>query len=236
MIYRAKNYSHLIGVEGFSEKLLENHLSLYEGYIKNANRLLEHLERYLENGEMERPEFSEIKRRLSFELNGIKLHEYYFDNMVKSDTELDKQSKFYKKVTHEFGSYEKWRMSFFGVASMRGVGWAVVIYEPLSDLLMNTWVDQHHIGHVMGSAPILVLDLWEHAILLDYGSNRAAYVDAFFRVINWPVVVSRFEEASVTFRSESDLIHTRAKKENGNANEKTFTRSRNKRAATIRAH
>lgn len=201
MNYRAKSYGHLIGLEGFSDQLLKNHFGLYEGYVKNANRLLQLLEECLAKGSIETPEFSELNRRLSFELNGIKLHEYYFDNMIKSGTQLNKQSEFYRKITDDFGSYEKWHKSFLGVAKMRGVGWAVVIYEPLSNLLMNTWVGEHHIGHVAGSIPILVLDLWEHAMLLDYGSNRAAYIDAFFKVIHWEIVASRFNESSVLFQS-----------------------------------
>ncbi|MBI4372287.1 MAG: superoxide dismutase [Candidatus Omnitrophica bacterium] len=195
MVYQAKDYSKLMGMEGFSKKLLENHFKLYEGYVKNANKCLKRLDQLLNEGETENIEFSEIKRRLSFELNGIKLHEYYFENMVKDGVEIDKRSGFYKKLVEEFGSYEKWRKSFTGVAQMRGVGWAVAIYDPSADLIFNTWVEEHHIGHVVGCFPILVLDLWEHAMLLDYGSDRPSYIDAFFKVIDWSCVAQRFESA-----------------------------------------
>lgn len=196
MSYRANDYTKLLGMRGFSHGLLKNHFTLYEGYVKNANKLLETLTQLLEEDRMDGPEFSEIKRRLSFELNGIKLHEHYFENMGKdADDEPGRENWFLKKVTYEFGSYQNWKKSFRAVALMRGVGWAVAIYDAQSGLVINTWIDQHHIGHVAGTAPLLVLDLWEHAMLLDYGSNREKYIDAFFNVIDWNVVSHRFEKA-----------------------------------------
>lgn len=199
MIYNANDYTALLGVKGFSNKLLKNHFALYAGYVKNANRLLETLAGFAEEGRAAAAQFSEIKRRLSFELNGIKLHEYYFENMIKeAEGGLDKENLFYQKVTQEFGSYHNWEQNFRAVASVRGVGWAIAIYDVQSGLVINTWVDEHHIGHVAGTTPILVLDLWEHAMLLDYGSDREKYIDAFFNVVNWPVVAHRFEKVSET--------------------------------------
>jgi len=196
MVYEANDYHGLIGLKGFSKELLENHFALYEGYVKNANKLMELLTGLLEEGTASAVQFSELNRRLSFELNGIKLHEYYFENMHKDSAgDLDKESWFYQKTVHEFGSYQDWLKSFKAVASMRGVGWAITIYDARSGLLINTWVDDHHIGHVAGTEPLLVLDLWEHALLLDYGSDRGKYIEAFLKVVDWNVVTRRFEEA-----------------------------------------
>lgn len=195
MIYKANDYTPLLGLKGFSKELLKNHFTLYEGYVKNANRLLHTLTGLLEEGKAAEPPFTEMKRRLSFELNGIKLHEYYFGNMSK-DThgEPGKESWFYRKIVQEFGSYQKWLKSFRSVASTRGVGWAIAVYDAQADLVINTWVDEHHIGHVAGTTPLLILDLWEHAMLLDYGSDREKYVDAFFEVVDWTAVSNRFEK------------------------------------------
>lgn len=196
MIYKTKDYTSLLGLKGFSRELLKNHFALYEGYVKNANKQLETLGSLLKEGKTETLPFAEIKRRLAFELNGIKLHEYYFENMGKGDPgELDEKSTFYRKLRQEFGSYQSWEKSFRAVASMRGVGWAVAIYDARAGIVMNTWISEHHIGHVAGTAPLLVLDLWEHAMLLDYGSDRQKYIDAFFNVIHWPAVCARFEDA-----------------------------------------
>ena len=196
MIYKAKNYRHLLGIEGFSHKLLKNHFELYEGYIKNSNKLLIHLDELFRNGQTDTIEFSEIKRRLAFELNGIKLHEYYFENMKKdTNKQEDKDSSLFEKIKDEFGSYQDWKKSFQATVSLRGVGWAMVIYDPAVDRIWNTWVTEHHIGHIAGTTPLLVLDLWEHAMLLDYGSDRALYLEAFFNVIDWSVIQERYEKA-----------------------------------------
>lgn len=195
MTYQAKDYHHLIGLKGFSEKLLKNHFSLYEGYVKTANLLIGHLERLVSEGAAETPEFSGIQRRLSFELNGIKLHEYYFENMIRGGNAIDTHSAIYKKLTETFGSYEKWHQNFVNVAETRGIGWAMVIYDPATEFVFNIWIESHHVGHVAGCIPLLVLDLWEHALLLDYGSNRATYLDAFFETIHWSRVSQRFEAA-----------------------------------------
>ncbi len=197
MIYKANDYTSLLGLKGFSKELLKNHFALYEGYVKNANQLLASLTGLLEEGKTSEPAFVEMKRRLSFELNGMKLHEDYFGNMSKDavECEPDNENWFHGKVSQEFGSYQKWQKSFRSVASTRGVGWAIAVYDVRADLVINTWVDEHHIGHITGTTPLLVLDLWEHAMLLDYGSDREKYIDAFFNVINWTVVSNRFEKA-----------------------------------------
>ena len=194
MNYKAKDYSSLLGLKGFSDELLKNHFALYAGYVKNANQLMATLSTLSERGKTAEFEFTELKRRLPFEINGIKLHEDYFENMSKDATgEPETESEFYRKVTREFGSYQAWEKSFRAVASMRGIGWAVTVYDPAADFVINTWVEEHHIGHMAGTAPLLVLDLWEHAMLLDYGSNRKDYIDAFFHVVDWPIVSKRFE-------------------------------------------
>ena len=156
MIYKANHYESLLGMEGFSEKLLKNHFSLYEGYVKNANKILEILAGLAEEEKPSAPAFSEMKRRLSFELNGIYLHERYFENMIKESLGgLDKESLFYKHMAQVFGSYGNWEKDFRSVASIRGVGWAVTLYDPNSGSVMNTWVDEHHLGHVAGAFPII---------------------------------------------------------------------------------
>ncbi len=197
MFYKANDYSLLLGIKGFSRTLLENHFALYEGYIKNSNKLLETLAQLLEEGNTATLQFSEIERRLAFELNGIHLHEMYFENMSKAvNGEPSKETYFYKKVVSQFGSFAAWKKSFRAVASMRGVGWAITIYDPRAEILINTWVDEHHLGHVAGAVPVLILDLWEHALLLDYGSDREKYIDAFFNILDWTVVSLRFAKAT----------------------------------------
>ena len=196
-MYKAHDYTSLLGLKGFSTPLLKNHFALYEGYVKNANKLLEMLPELSVEGHGAEPGFTEVRRRLSFELNGIKLHEYYFENMCKEGAEEpDKDSEFYAALTEEFGSYKNWKKSFKDTASLRGVGWTVAVYDPRVGRMIHTWIDEHHMGNVAGTFPLLVLDLWEHAMLLDYGSDRAKYIDAFFDVIDWTAVSARFLKAA----------------------------------------
>ncbi len=164
--------------------------------MKNANRLLETLAGLQEEGRMASPEFSEIQRRLPFELNGIKLHEQYFENMSRAaGNGLDKESLFYRKVTADFGSYKKWENNFRAVAATRGIGWTLAVYDSQTDRIINTWVDEHHLEHVAGTSPVLVMDLWEHAMLLDYGSDREKYMNAFFEIVDWGCIACRLAKA-----------------------------------------
>ncbi len=196
MIYKANDYSALIGLKGFSQELLENHFALYEGYVKNANKLLATMTSVFDEVKAAGSHVVELKNRLAFELNGVKLHEYYFDSMSKDAAgEPDRGNPFYQKVALDYGSYQNWKKHFRTVASMRGVGWAIAIYDAQSGLVINTWVDEHHLGHVAGTSPVFVMDLWEHAMLLDYGSDREKYMDAFFKAVDWTVIAERFEKA-----------------------------------------
>lgn len=196
MTYQAKDYSHLLGLKGFSDHLLKNHFKLYEGYVKNANQQMEVLkESYSKNEKVSDVSLCEIKRRLSFELNGVHLHEYYFENMALGEGgKLNRETFLYKKISRDFGSYAAWEANFKNLGMTRGVGWVVMIYDSSFDMLMNTWVDEHHLGHVTSATPVLVMDLWEHAMLLDYGSDREKYIDAFFHVVHWKQVSKRYED------------------------------------------
>ena len=102
------------------------------------------------------------------------------------------ESPLYKEIVKQFGSYDAWKKDFQAVGLMRGVGWAVLAVDPDTGNLINSWVDEHEINHLATSSLILVMDVWEHAFITQYGLNRAGYIDAFFKNINWQTVVSRF--------------------------------------------
>lgn len=184
MAYTAKDYSSLIGMEGFSETLLNNHFTLYQGYISNTNKLLDSLGAMLKEGKVATPEYAELKRRLGFEFNGVRLHEYYFENLGGKGA-LDKSGKLGKGLAEEFGSYEDWEKDFKGTATMRGIGWTILYQDNVTGWLVNQWINEHETGHLAGCTPILVLDVFEHAFMLDYGLKRADYIEAFFNNINW---------------------------------------------------
>jgi Fe-Mn family superoxide dismutase len=190
MAYTAKDYSGLIGMEGFSQTLLNNHFTLYQGYVTNTNRLLDILGAMLKEGKVATPEYAELKRRLGFEFNGMRLHEYYFENLGGKGT-LNKSGKLGKKMAEEFGSYQDWEKDFRATATMRGIGWAILYQDNLSGRLLNQWINEHETGHPAGCIPLLVLDVFEHAFMIDYGLKRADYIEAFFKNISWSAVEAR---------------------------------------------
>jgi len=190
MTYTAKDYSTLIGMEGFSQTLLNNHFTLYQGYITNTNKLLDSLGAMLKEGKTATPEYAELKRRVGFEFNGMRLHEYYFENLGGKGA-LDKSGKLGKNLAEEFGSYEDWEKDFKATATMRGIGWAILYQDNVTGRLLNQWINEHETGHPAGCTPLLVLDVFEHAFMIDYGLKRADYIEAFFKNLNWSAVEAR---------------------------------------------
>jgi len=186
----------LSGLNGISDKTLEMHFKLYEGYVQETNRLNEKIAAILQDGKIdpeETPAYSELTRRLGFEYNGMVLHEYYFGNMKRGgNVDPPNTARFHQICEQSLGSYEIWKTDFVGVGKMRGVGWAICYQNPSNGKLSNHWVSLHETGNVSGFVPILVMDVWEHAFLLDYKpSERAKYIEAFFSNIDWESVEKR---------------------------------------------
>ncbi len=192
MSYQVKNYDRLLGATGLSEQLLKNHFTLYQGYVTNTNKLSDTLAAMLEDGNTGTPEYAELKRRFGWEWNGMRLHEYYFDNMVKGGKSLNADSPLSKKLVEEFGSLENWEKDFKATGALRGIGWTALYLDTASKRVFNTWINEHDAGHLSGCTPLLIMDVFEHAFMIDYGLKRAGYIDAFFKNIDWTVVSSRF--------------------------------------------
>ena len=190
--YTAKDYSTLLRMPGFSESLLKNHFTLYQGYVTNTNRLIDTLNPMVKDGKTGTPEYAELKRRFGWEFNGMRLHEYYFENLGGKE-EIDKSGKLFKKILENFGSYETWETDLRATATMRGIGWVILYQDPMNGKLFNFWINEHEAGHPVGGIPILVLDVFEHAFMIDYGLRRADYIAAFFKNIHWPAVEARLQ-------------------------------------------
>ena len=194
--YKAKQFD-LSGLQGISDKTLEMHFKLYEGYVKETNKLSQKIAEFIKDGNVdqeEMPGYSELTRRIGFEFNGMVLHEYYFDNLQKGGGrgDADRNSSFMKAAESSFGSYEVWKADFVGIGKMRGVGWAICYQNPANSSLSNHWITLHEVGNVAGFNPILVMDVWEHAFILDYKpADRPKYIEAFFSNINWAAVERR---------------------------------------------
>jgi len=192
MGYDVKDYSALIGMKGFSETLLKNHFTLYQGYVTNTNKLWDIMTAMLKEGKSGTPEYAELKRRFGFEFNGMRLHEYYFGNLGGKKP-LDKAGALATKVAGAYGSYEGWEQDFKATGAMRGIGWVILYQDNTNGWLFNQWINEHEVGHPAGCAPILVMDVFEHAFMLDYGLKRADYITAFFQNIDWDAVTKRLK-------------------------------------------
>ena len=188
MTFEPKKFEHLLGIDGISEAMLKNHFTLYEGYVKNVNIMVE-LSKTLKPGS---PEYNELRRRFGWEWNGMKLHELYFENMTSSVKDLDKNGEFYKSLSTAFGSFENWQADFKVLGATKGIGWATLVKDKASGALMNIWIGEHDVGHLAGTEILLVMDVWEHAYMTDYGIKRADYIEKFIPLINWKVVERRF--------------------------------------------
>ena len=198
VIYQAKQFK-LSGLNGISDETLEMHFKLYEGYVTQSNLLTEKISEFIQDGNIdqeEMPAYSELTRRLGFEYNGMVLHEYYFANMKRGGAgDPERNSSFLKAAEQSFGSYEVWKTDFVGVGKMRGVGWAICNQNPANDRLSNHWISEHQIGNIAGFNPVLVMDVWEHAYLLDYKpAERPKYIEAFFSNIDWSAVEERLKK------------------------------------------
>jgi Fe-Mn family superoxide dismutase len=196
--YKARQFN-LSGLKGISDQTLEMHFKLYEGYVKETNNLTTRITEFIADGNVdqeEMPAYSELTRRLGFEYNGMVLHEYYFDNLQGGGGSGDpaRTSQFVKAAESTFGSYDIWKTDFVGIGKMRGVGWAICNQNPANGRISNHWITLHETGNVAGFNPILVMDVWEHAFLLDYKpAERPKYIEAFFSNINWTEVEKRLK-------------------------------------------
>jgi Fe-Mn family superoxide dismutase len=197
MAYTAKNYESLLGTKGFSDTLLKNHFTLYQGYVANTNKVADMLVSLHREGKTAVPEYAEISRRFGWEFNGMRLHEYYFDNMVKGGKSPDKGDALLKRMEKDFGGFEHWESDFRGKGALRGIGWTILYLDRLDGgRLYNVWVNEHDAGHLSGAQPLLVMDVFEHAFMTDYGLKRAEYIDAFLKAVDWGKVAGRFDAPS----------------------------------------
>jgi len=190
MAYTAADFNYLLGIPGFSDTLLKNHFTLYQGYVNNTNKELEILGRLMMEGKQETLEFAEVKRHLGWEFDGMRLHELYFRNLG-GDGDSNSAPDLKRILEAQFGSYDAWLKDFKATGSVRGVGWSILYQDNLTGSMLNIWINEHDKGHPAGCNPILVMDVWEHAYMLDYGVKRADYINAFLNVVNWPEAQAR---------------------------------------------
>ena len=195
--YKQRSFD-LSGLAGISDKTLEIHFGLYAGYVKNTNLLNEQLVEMVGQGKAGTPAYSEITRRLGFEYNGMVLHEYYFGNMKRDGgADISSSSPLGRALGESFGDLETWKKDFTAVGGMRGVGWAVTYLDPVTGRLTNNWITLHEDGNIAGFKPIIVMDVWEHAFLLDYKpAERPKYIESFLANLDVATAENRLAGAA----------------------------------------
>jgi len=181
-------------LEGLSEKQIKAHIGLYEGYVKHINVLREQIVG-LETLDKEKYAYAimETRRRLGFEFNGMRMHEYYFTQLEGGASPLDTSSALAGALTEKYGSVDDFITHFKSVGMSRGIGWSVLYADPAHNTVHTAWVSDHELGQLGGLPVILAMDMWEHAFMVDYlPAEKKSYVEAFLKNVNWNVVAERF--------------------------------------------
>lgn len=194
--YKAKDFSRLVGTRGFSEAMLTTHFELYESYVTHTNEALD----LLRGGTLDDLAAGEVRRRLVWEFNGMRLHELYFGNMAPDGRDPAANAPLQQALAAEHGSIGSWWTRFAKVGATRGSGWAVLCHDPAADRLLHVWVNEHDKGLLATCTPLLVLDLFEHAYLRDYGTERGPYLEAFRTAIDWTACEERFRQSRAAGR------------------------------------
>ncbi|MDD5050319.1 MAG: Fe-Mn family superoxide dismutase [Candidatus Pacebacteria bacterium] len=184
-------------LKGISEKTITEHLKLYAGYVKNANLILEKIGEYMADSEKNAYVLGELQRRFSFEFDGMRNHEYYFHSLEGGAKGLPAGSKLKAQIEKQAPSFEMWLQGFKSIALTRGIGWAMMLWDPNSKQLTHAWMDEQHLGQLTDTRPVLMLDMWEHSYLFDYiPSEKKKYIEAFFENLNWEVIEKNFTLAN----------------------------------------
>lgn len=190
MQYTAKTFN-IPELTGISRETIDEHIGLYNGYVKHVNLIHEKIAEYDKDAEANSYAIAEIRRRLGFEFGGMKNHEYYFTQFEGGQKSCPEGS-FLTLVNEQFGSLENLEAKVRQTAKTRGVGWVMIYIDHSTNRLVNTWVDEQQLGQLADVDIVLALDMWEHSYMRDYApSKKMSYVDAFFANLNWEVVSSR---------------------------------------------
>jgi Fe-Mn family superoxide dismutase len=184
--YQVRKFD-LARVEGISSQALEDHLGLYKGYVENTNKLLEKSIRG--NGN---PGHEGWEHRLAFEFNGMVLHELFFESLGGPGSKMSASSVLAEAMDVTYGGAKAWRERFLAIAKTRGIGWVMSARDRANNRLLTFWIDEHHLGLPANLQPVVLLDLWEHAYLKDFGvKGREEYAEIVLNNLNWKVLESR---------------------------------------------
>jgi Fe-Mn family superoxide dismutase len=183
------------GLDGISDGQIEDHWGLYKGYVTQTNALRKELADMRAGGQGAGMAYADRRRRFGFEYNGMVLHEYYFGNLTRGAS-ADMNGAFAALAADAFGGFDNWKADFVNAGKTRGIGWAICYYDPMNGEINNHFVQLHEDGNVASFQPLVVMDVFEHAYMIDYkAAGRPTYIEAFMKNINWPVIEQRIAAA-----------------------------------------
>lgn len=183
-------------IQGISKKQIEVHLKLYEGYVKFTNQLRETLMELRKDSEKNAYALGEVLRRFGFEFNGMRMHEYYFEQLEEGPKALQDTSALGQALAEKYGSLEDFKIHFVSTALMRGIGWTILAWDPIGKTPHVYWVNDHELGQLAGLPILYALDMWEHAFMVDYvPAEKKNYIESFWNASNWSVAEKRFGSA-----------------------------------------
>ncbi|MFA5075446.1 MAG: superoxide dismutase [Candidatus Babeliales bacterium] len=181
-------------LSGISDNQISDHWNLYVGYVNQVNKLNEELSELAANGQLNSLIYSDRRRQYGFEYNGMVLHEYYFGNLKNNVTKKESE-EIYSAIKKNWGSFDNWAQDFINTGKTRGIGWAILYADPTTKDLINCFISEHQIGNIAGFMPILVMDVWEHAYMVDHkAGGRGDYINAFLNNVDWSVVEKRYKD------------------------------------------
>lgn len=184
-------------IEGISKKTIEEHLKLYAGYVKHSNLILDKIKEYQLEGDKHTYAINELQRRFGFEFDGMRNHEYYFEQLVGGKKQIAMDGPLGTQLAKDFGSIDSWLERFKAICMTRGIGWAVLLWDKNNQRLLNAWIDEQHLGHLNGLDFIYGIDMWEHSYMLDYvPGDKKKYVESYLNATNQEVSETRFKEAT----------------------------------------
>ncbi len=183
-------------LKGISAKTIEEHLKLYAGYVKNSNFVQDKIKELTNDLEKYSYSYGELNRRFSFEYNGMRNHEVYFDSLSDGPMKIDHDGELFKSIEYLWGSFDMWIAQFKALGLTRGIGWAMLYFDKKEKRLLNAWVDEQHLGQLQDCTLVLGLDMWEHSYVADYQpSGKKQYVEDFFANLNWTKIEENFKNA-----------------------------------------
>jgi superoxide dismutase, Fe-Mn family len=195
MPHHAKKFDHLVGgLEGFSAKQIEAHLGLYRHYVDKINEIeerLQHAER--DEADYSYAAYSELKRREAIPFNGAYLHELYFENLTPKS--VTPPAALLKAVNDSFASFDAY-LADLTAAAKSTTGWVVTASCSVDGRLHNYVLQEHHIGLPVHQKVLLAVDCWEHAYMIDYGTQKPEYLAALFKLLDWKEAGRRLAAAT----------------------------------------